>query len=116
MIWPVRSELAVDIERPVRDESMALGLFFWFFVGFLILTMFLERKFEWLAIYGATALLANPFIEIPVYVNTGGGNSHGGFGGSSRGGLGGVFGGGGGGFGGGYGGGSFGGGGATSRW
>ena len=106
----------MNIERPVRDESMALGLFFWFFVGFLILTMFLERKFEWLAIYGATALLANPFIEIPVYVNTGGGNSHGGFGGSSRGGLGGVFGGGGGGFGGGYGGGSFGGGGATSRW
>ena len=104
----------MDISRPVKDESMALGLYFWFLVGFLVLVMFLERKFEWLGVYGTMALMANPFVAAPVFVNTGGG---GGFGGSSRGGFGGggSF-GGGGGFGGGYGGGSFGGGGATSRW
>ena len=101
----------MNIERPVTDESMALGLYFWFSVGWLVLTMFLERKFEWLAVYGTVALLANPFAEAPVYVSTGGG----GFGGNSRGGFG-SGGGFGGGFGGGYGGGSFGGGGATSRW
>ena len=104
----------MDISRPVKDESMALGLYFWFLVGFLVLTMFLERKFEWFGVYGTMALMANPFVAAPVFVSTGGG---GGFGGSSRGGFGGggSF-GGGGGFGGGYGGGSFGGGGATSRW
>ena len=104
----------MDISRPVKDESMALGLYFWFLVGFLVLTMFLERKFEWFGVYGTMALMANPFVAAPVFVSTGGG---GGLGGSSRGGFGGggSF-GGGGGFGGGYGGGSFGGGGATSRW
>lgn len=104
----------MDISRPVKDESMALGLYFWFLVGFLVLVMFLERKFEWFGVYGTMALMANPFVAAPVFVSTGGG---GGFGGSSRGGFGGggSF-GGGGGFGGGYGGGSFGGGGATSRW
>lgn len=104
----------MDISRPVKDESMALGLYFWFLVGFLVLVMFLERKFEWFGVYGTMALMANPFIAAPVFVSTGGG---GGLGGSSRGGFGGggSF-GGGGGFGGGYGGGSFGGGGATSRW
>ena len=104
----------MNIERPVKDESMALGLFFWFFVGFLVLTMFLEHKFEWFGVYGTMALMANPFIAAPVFVSSGnggfGGSSRGGFGGGSRGGFGG------GGFGGGYGGGSFGGGGATSRW
>lgn len=102
----------MDISRPVKDESMALGLYFFFFVGFLILTMFLERKFEWLGVYGTMALMANPFIQTPTYVSSGGG----GFGGSSRGGFGGGGSFGGGSFGGGYGGGSFGGGGATSRW
>ena len=104
----------MDISRPVKDESMALGLYFWFLVGFLVLVMFLERKFEWFGVYGTMALMANPFVAAPVFVSTGGG---GGLGGSSRGGFGGggSF-GGGGGFGGGYGGGSFGGGGATSRW
>ncbi|MBQ9636924.1 MAG: TPM domain-containing protein [Prevotella sp.] len=96
----------MNIERPVKDESMALGLYFWFFVGLLVLTMYLERKFEWLGVYGTMALMSNPFVASPTYVSTG----NGGFGSSSGGGFGG------GGFGGGYGGGSFGGGGATSRW
>ncbi|MBR6445268.1 MAG: TPM domain-containing protein [Prevotella sp.] len=99
------------LPRSVGDDSMTLGLYFWFLVGWLILTVIMERKYEWLSIYGVGTLASNPFIETPVYVSTGGS----GFGSSgSRGGFGG--GGFGGGFGGGYGGGSFGGGGATSRW
>lgn len=98
------------LPRSAPDEERALGLFFWFIVGWLILTFVMERKYEWLAVYGVGALISNPFIETPVYVSTGGS----GFGSSgSRGGFGGGF---GGGFSGGYGGGSFGGGGATSRW
>ena len=99
------------LPRSANDDSMTLGFYFWFFAGWLILTFFMERKYEWLSIYGISTLASNPFIETPVYVSTGGSS----FGSSgSRGGFGG--GGFGGGFGGGYGGGSFGGGGATSRW
>ena len=91
------------------DELSSLGLYFWFIVMWIVLTMIMDRKYEWLAVYSSTALLSNPFAEQTVYVSSGG------FSGGSRGGFGGGF-GGGGSFGGGYGGGSFGGGGATSRW
>lgn len=97
--------------RSEASEESTMGLYFIFLVGWLIFGLFLDRKYEWLGVYGVTALLSNPFVEAPVFVSTGGGGFSSG---GSRGGFGGGF--GGGGFSGGYGGGSFGGGGATSRW
>ena len=49
----------------------------------------MERKYEWLAVYGVGALISNPFIDTPVYVSTGGSGfgssgSRGGFGGAIR--------------------------------
>ena len=39
------------LPRSVGDDSMTLGLYFWFLVGWLILTVIMERKYEWLSIY-----------------------------------------------------------------
>jgi uncharacterized membrane protein YgcG len=103
---PQMSQL-VDIQEQ-QDEEMVktIGLFMLLFIGWGILFIRLNRKYQWLGALGSTALLGNPFVE----------SSGGGF---YVGGGGGGFGRGGGGFGGGggsFGGGSFGGGGATSRW
>ncbi|MBR6495158.1 MAG: TPM domain-containing protein, partial [Prevotella sp.] len=35
------------LPRSVGDDSMTLGLYFWFLVGWLILTVIMERKYEW---------------------------------------------------------------------
>lgn len=93
----------------VDDETAAMmGMYFMLLIGWCILYLFLNRKYQWLGLVGGVSLLANPFYESSgggIYI----GDGNGGF---SRGG---GF--GGGGFSGGsFGGGSFGGGGATSRW
>ncbi len=89
------------------DEDEALGVsavFFFLILAWCIFYLYLNRKYHWLGLVGAVALLPNPF-----YVAS----SSGGFGG---GGFGGGHSSGGGFSGGSFGGGSFGGGGATSRW
>jgi len=88
------------------DEGLSIvGLFACFFLGWVILFTYKNKKYMWFASSSMMMLIANPFIEVEHFV--GGGNIGGG-----RGGFGG-----GGSFGGGsFGGGSFGGGGATSRW
>ena len=81
------------------------GIWLLLFVAWCVFYLKLNDKYHWLAMSGATALLANPFFESGVVIGSGGGGG------------GGFHGGGGGGFSGGsFGGGSFGGGGATSRW
>jgi len=94
-----------------NDEADAFevvfGLSFLFIMIWAIAFLRLNRKYQWLALVGSTALIPNPFYISEGSHFTGGGGFGGGFGG----------GGGGGGFSGGsFGGGSFGGGGATSRW
>ena len=89
------------------DDAVAtvMGAHFLLLLGWCILFLWLNGKYQWLALLGAVTLLSNPFYEA-TQTSYGGG----GFGGG-----GGSF--GGGGFSGGsFGGGSFGGGGATSRW
>ena len=90
-----------------EDESgWQMGLYGLFFIGWCIYFLRMNRKYQWMGLTGATALMANPFIEA-----SRGSSGSGGFGGFSGGGGGGGF-----SSGGSYGGGSFGGGGATSRW
>lgn len=93
------------------DDALAksMGLTFLFLMGWCILYLRLNRKYQWLGLVGTIPLLPNPFY-VAEAINIGGGGFGGGkgFGGGSFGG---------GGFSGGsFGGGSFGGGGATSRW
>ena len=103
---PVMSRLTDADDEIDSQVAAALGVTLLMLVGWCAFFLHLNRKYQWLALVGATALLANPFYVEQHSHFTGGG----GFGGGS-------FGGGGGGFSGGsFGGGSFGGGGATSRW
>jgi uncharacterized membrane protein YgcG len=92
------------------DDSeivIILGIWLLLFIAWCVFYLKLNDKYFWFAHSGATALLANPFMESGSVFIGGGGGGGGGFSG----------GGGGGGFSGGsFGGGSFGGGGATSRW
>lgn len=74
--------------------------------GWLLLFIYIGRRYGWIAASDRSLLYRNPFVQTVVYTSGGG---FGGFGGH-----GGGF--GGGGFGGGFGGGSSGGGGATSSW
>jgi uncharacterized membrane protein YgcG len=96
----------LDSAEDEDDGAMQMGLYGLFFIGWCIYFLRMNRKYQWMGLTGATALMANPFIEA-----SRGSSGGGGFGGFSGGGGGGGF-----SSGGSYGGGSFGGGGATSRW
>ena len=89
-----------------QDDGIATttGIFMLLLIGWAMLFVRLNRKYQWLGLIGSVHLMANPFYEEPQSFSGGGGGGSFGGGGFSGGG------------GGSFGGGSFGGGGATSRW
>lgn len=108
---PQMSSLTSQSDEMDEEVAAAIGFTFLFLLAWGILFLYLNRKYQWLALLGAIHLTPDPFYQASsIYIGGGGG----GFGGGGFGG--GSFGGGGGFSGGSFGGGSFGGGGATSRW
>ena len=102
---PEMSSLSSHSDEVDDEVAMTMGLYMLFLIGWAVFFLRLNRKYQWLGILGATALLSNPFYEEEHHS----GGFGGGFGGGGSFGRGGFS-------GGSFGGGSFGGGGATSRW
>ncbi len=99
---PVMSSL-VSADDAYEDQvATNVGIFMLLLIGWALLFVRLNSKYQWLGLVGAVHLLANPFIDRSVHFSSGGGGGFGGDGGGFSGGS--------------FGGGSFGGGGATSRW
>ena len=103
---PQMSRLVSQADQKEDQIVKTIGVFIMIFIGWCLLFLSFNSKYQWLGLVGGVSLLGNPFID---HSSRGGGFYVGGSGG-------GGFGGGGGFSGGNFGGGSFGGGGATSRW